>query len=219
MHTAYTGSSYNQTVAETVTFQRRSVALVHKGGEGDEAAGREAMSKSSVVSVRIDNDSSRRACFGAGRSALADISSTSWCRTFNQVFFAVPSHCANARRRRPPASCFSRFATCSATTSLPACRWQGNGFLTPRPRPNRSESAANRSASERRHTFLQLAFRLSVPFIVVVAILHWPVSQSIFLTIIRADDYSCSTNGIAYDQELSTSAPDWSLLGLVLAVA
>ena len=39
------------------------------------------------------------------------------------------------------------------------------------------------------------------------------------LTIIRVDDYSYPTNGIAYDQELSTSAPDWSLLGLVLAVA
>lgn len=62
---------------------------------------------------------------------------------------------------------------------------------------------------------LQLPWKYSVPLIAVMVILHWLISQSIFLTLINLYDYS---GNLLVDRGLTTSGLGWSPYGITLSL-
>lgn len=74
----------------------------------------------------------------------------------------------------------------------------------------------NPSGEQRSTRFLQLPFFYTVPLVVVMIILHWLVSQSIFLALINLYDYS---QGLPpKDEGLSISGLGWSPYGIMLSL-
>ena len=67
--------------------------------------------------------------------------------------------------------------------------------------------------------FLSLPWKIAVPFLVLMMLLHWFVSQSIFLAYVTGSDYgSCDANGVPKDIGVVTLGIGWSPLALVLSL-
>ena len=68
--------------------------------------------------------------------------------------------------------------------------------------------------------FLSLPWKIAVPFLVVMMLLHWFVSQSIFLAYVTGTDYgACNVNGVPDDKGVVTLGIGWSPLALVLSLS
>jgi hypothetical protein len=71
--------------------------------------------------------------------------------------------------------------------------------------------------AQRGSHFLSLPWRWSIPLLMAVTTLHWLASQSIFLSLIRADDYVTIT-GVPLDRGYIIVGCVWSPLGVILSL-
>jgi hypothetical protein len=72
---------------------------------------------------------------------------------------------------------------------------------------HRSLRVSNPKGEQRSTYFLQLPWRYSAPLIVAMIVLHWLISQSVFLTLINSYDYS---QGSPVNWGLTISGVGWS---------